>query len=414
MRYNPFQPGTIVAPGIFSGRMEELSRLEQILFQTKNENPQHFLITGERGIGKSSLFFYLEHLAKGQLGTIEGVEFKFLTVSIELEQNNTYFDLIRKVASEFKRTADKFQPLKTLLGSFLEFVKKIEAFGLKYQAKDTAQLNELIEDLTYNIENIMTSVNTKIDGVLLLIDEADKPSQKANLGEFLKLFTERLTKRGCNKVCVGLAGLPALTKKLQQSHESSVRIFDIFKLEPLLPNEIREVITKGLKLAEKKNGYQTKISDRAIELIITLSEGYPHFIQQFAYSAFEEDKDNNIDDKDIFQGAKKEGGAFHQLGTKYFSDLYFEQIGSNEYREVLKLMAGHLDDWVTRDEIRNNLNLKESTLNNALNALKQRNIIVAKEGEKGIYKLPTKSFAVWIRGFSQSKQNNNNHNQSNQ
>jgi Cdc6-like AAA superfamily ATPase len=64
VRYNPFRPGSIVSPGMFSGRYEELEGTEHALFQTKNGNPHHFLIEGERGIGKSSLLFSLQMVAK--------------------------------------------------------------------------------------------------------------------------------------------------------------------------------------------------------------------------------------------------------------------------------------------------------------------------------------------------------------
>ena len=35
-----------------------------------------------------------------------------------------------------------------------------------------------------------------------------------------------------------------------------------------------------------------------------------------------------------------EHGAIQQLGLKYFEDLYFARIGSDEYRDVLRAMAG--------------------------------------------------------------------------
>jgi hypothetical protein len=133
-----------------------------------------------------------------------------------------------------------------------------------------------------------------------------------------------------------------------------------------------------------------------------LSEGYPHFIQQFSYCAFEEDKDGIIDDADVQAGAfRPEGGAIQQLGLKYYEDPFFGQISSEEYRKVLRAMSVHLDGWVDKITIRKETGLRDSTLANALRALKSKNIIVPKRGRKGIYRLPTKSFAVWIRAFTQ-------------
>ena len=60
-----------------------------------------------------------------------------------------------------------------------------------------------------------------------------------------------------------------------------------------------------------------------------MSEGFPHFIQQFAYCAFEQDRDNEISDTDVVSGALAENGALDQLGEKYFQQMYFERINSN-------------------------------------------------------------------------------------
>lgn len=87
--FNPFRPGSIVPPGMFSGRGAQLRTLGKVLFQTRNDNPHHFLLHGERGIGKSSLLRYLQLVAHGDLESLNFGWFKFLTVSIELEPSNT-------------------------------------------------------------------------------------------------------------------------------------------------------------------------------------------------------------------------------------------------------------------------------------------------------------------------------------
>jgi hypothetical protein len=203
-----------------------------------------------------------------------------------------------------------------------------------------------------------------VDGVLILIDEADKPAEDARLGEFAKLFTEKLTKLRCDRVCLGLAGLPTLINKLKAGRESSPRIFEALQLEPLEQHESEEVVRRGLRHAVRKNGFETKIQDPALQAIVRLSEGYPHFIQQFAYSAFEEDQDNEITIRDVDTGAFKENGALDQLGKRYFNELYFDKIGSEDYRRVLNSMANKLDAWVPRAEIIRSSAVKETQVNN--------------------------------------------------
>jgi hypothetical protein len=179
-----------------------------------------------------------------------------------------------------------------------------------------------------------------------------------------------------------------------------LRLFSSFHLKPLSPHESVEVVRRGLKKATEKSGIAVSITPEAENYISNYSEGYPHFIQQFAYCAFEADTDNEIDADDVTNGAWGEHGAFEQLGTKYFQDLYFDRIGSDDYRAVLRCMSDHLDDWVSKEEIRIHSNLKESTLSNAIKALIDRHIILPRPGKRGMYRLPMKSFAAWIRAYT--------------
>lgn len=404
--FNPFRPGSIVPPGMFSGRGAQLRTLGKVLFQTRNDNPHHFLLHGERGIGKSSLLRYLQLVAHGDLESLNFGWFKFLTVSIELEPSNTYADIIRKVGAELQRTISSHEKAKELAKSAWEFIKCWEVMGVKYSTKQDQSVEpyELLESLTYTFERTLQSLGAEFDGILVLIDEADKPPAKANLGEFVKVFTERLAKRGCGRVALGLAGLSGIIQKLRQSHESSPRIFEVLTLEPLKPEECINVVRKGLAEARAVNSEDISISPEGEDLISRFSDGYPHFVQQFAYSAFDANSDGVIDDKDVLWGATRPNGAFHQLGLKYYEELYFDQISSDEYRQVLRIMSDHLDGWVSKNDIRKASGLKDSTLNNAISALKKRHIIISKPGTKGTYKLPTKSFAVWIGAYTKAKE----------
>jgi hypothetical protein len=104
---------------------------------------------------------------------------------------------------------------------------------------------------------------------------------------------------------------------------------------------------------------------------------------------------------DVHKGAyDPENGAIVQLGSQYFHDLYFNQIGSDDYRKVLHAMASDGDNFVSKKQIADRTRLKQATLTNALAALKKRNIIRVKPGTQGFYKLPSRSFAAWLRAFT--------------
>ncbi|WP_167532093.1 ATP-binding protein [Rhodopseudomonas palustris] len=403
-KFNPFRPGSVISPGMFVGRFEEIQVAEHALLQTRNGNPQHFVIEGERGIGKSSLCLWLDYLAKGDFPYDKINRLSFVVVSVELHEGMNYDDIVDVLLSELKRQIANRQQLLESCKKAWEFLSRFQVGGVKYdRPAQPVTDHRRLDELTDVLVNLIEESGGSIEGVAVLIDEADRPASAANLGQLCKLLTERLARRRCERVCIGLFGLPGLLGKLKDSHESSLRIFNILTLEPLEPPERIAVIEKGLEEAARKNQFETTISEEAKAMIANLSEGYPHFLQEFAHCAFAIDDDNNISVDDVLDGTFKEHGALNQLGKKYFADLYIDQIGSEDYRRVLIAMAESLDGWVSRQAILERSKVKEKIVDNALHALRERKIIFLNPRVRGEYRLPTKSFAVWIRAREEQK-----------
>jgi len=408
MKYNPFKPNDMVNTGMFVGRIDEIESIESYLFQSKCDNAQNFIVQGERGIGKSSLFFYISALARGSIDIDGEDKFNFLVIETDLGGCATQLDLARKVGRGLKTAVSSREKLKKAASAFWNWLTNWEILGVKYNKANgfsggDVDAEEVCEELAQKLADLCKEARDELDGILVLIDEADGPSSEAGLGEFLKMLSERLSKFNCHKVMFGLAGLPVIMKKLRESHESSPRLFHSMRLDPLEFDERKKVVVLGLQEANAKNKHETKITDGALELLATLSEGYPHFLQQFAYSAFESDTDYIITESDVETGAFKDGGALAQLGDKFFNEMYHARISSEDYRRVLDAMAKHGDEWISRKKIIQESRVSEVSVNNALQALKVKQIILSDEARRGYYKLPTNSFAAWINAIHAAK-----------
>src|SRR5262245_51429625 len=114
---------------MFSGRGAELQALERVLYQTARGNGHHFLIQGERGIGKSSLRFFIQVVAQGDIQPIEGDSYRFLTLSVDLEPSNGYADIIRKVGAELRRGVERHDKLGALAKKAWDFLSRWEVMG---------------------------------------------------------------------------------------------------------------------------------------------------------------------------------------------------------------------------------------------------------------------------------------------
>ena len=392
---------------MFVGRLAEIERLETHLLQTVSGNPSNFLIIGERGIGKSSLLNYFKWVAAGDL-RLADTQVRFLVIDTDIEPATNQLALVQKIELGLRRSLGTTEPARHFLRTAWEFLQRVEAGGVRLHKADAAQdVSVLIEEFAYSLAettNRITSESeasalfgTRYDGVLILVVEADNSSQDLRLGSFLKLLLERVHRRGCDRVMVGLAGLPSVRQILAEGHASSPRLFDSVHLGRLTPQEVSRVIDLALEQAEKDNGIRCGITSGGRGLLTSLSEGYPHFIQQFGFSAFDTDRDDEIDDTDVLNGALGRMGALELIGDRYYRDDFYNKIQGESYRQVLRIMAEQLDGWVARKQLREKFRGKDSVLNNAIKALRDRHIILSKEGERGVYRLQHKGFALWIK-----------------
>ncbi|MFO7581453.1 AAA family ATPase [Guyparkeria sp.] len=409
-KINPFQPNSPVAPGMFAGRQNEIDALKQGLQQTKHGNPMNFLVTGERGIGKSSLVNYIKFLADGSIKSPDFEQFNFVTINIAVSEKMSLVTLIKLIERNIKRQVGKVEKVRNFLDDTWGFIQRIRVMD---SGIDKAQSSEdpdlILDELAYSLSATSKRLTSpekgeeRKDGIVFFIDEADNASSELRIGYFFKLLTELLQQDSCGNIMFVAAGLPETTEKLYNSHESSIRVFSELKIRELEVPERYYVIDRGIEEGNEKNTDQTKITKDAKGYISTLSEGYPHFIQQFSFSAFEFNDDGEISAEDVLEGAFRPCGALDAIGSRYYASRYHEQIKSDEYREVLSIMAENLNAWTTRKEINENFSGTEHTLNNALQTLTNRKIILRNPSKRGEYRLQQKGFALWIKLFGERK-----------
>lgn len=405
-RINTFKPNSPAPHGMFAGRLSEIDALEKGLNQTKSGNPMNFLITGERGIGKSSLMAYIKPLAIGIIKSPDYENFDFVAVNVSISDKTNLITLIRLIERSLKREISKIESIRAFMENTWDFVQRIKVMDSGVEKTQVVEDPDLIiDEFAYSLsETCKRIVNperdeTSKDGIVFFIDEADNANPDLRIGYFFKAVTESLQQNDCKNVMFIVAGLPELTEKLSASHESSLRIFTELKIKELKVEDRLYVIDRGIEEANNINQENTTITDTAKSHISTLSEGYPHFIQQFAFSAFETNTDGVITDEDVLGGAFKERGALDAIGARYYASSFYDHIKSDEYRQVLSIMAESMNSWVAKKEIAEKFSGSDQTLNNALQALTTRRIILRNSSTRGEYRLQQKGFALWIKMF---------------
>jgi hypothetical protein len=405
-RINPFKPNSPVPTAMFAGRYDEILDLEKGLFQTKNGQPSNFMITGDRGIGKSSLLLYLSQVSHSRIPSLEHGSFDFVSINISISDKLDIVTLIKLIERNISRELGKIETVRSFLKDTWAFAQRLHVMDSGISAAEQDSEVELqLDDLSYSLAETCKRVTNpergekNKDGILFLFDECDNATPLLRIGYFFKTITEALQRHGCDNIMFIIAGLPDTPEKLSKSHQSSVRVFTHMKIKELCGDDRKYVVNRGLAEGNKINSEKVTIMQTALELISVLSEGYPHFIQQFSYSAFESSTDGEISDDDVLDAAFKPGGAIDAIGSRYYENSFYDRIKSDEYRQVLTIMAEKMNAWTTKSEIRAKFSGDETTLSNALQALTTRKIILRNPAKNGEYRLQQRGFAFWIRLF---------------
>lgn len=115
----PFQVGIPVNPDVFIGREEISDNILKRIASMNTNNQQHFIITGERGIGKTSLTNYIANIVEE--------EFKFLTIHIENNRVDSTEELLRNIIIKILEEAKK----ESISTRFKQLIKdNIESVGV--------------------------------------------------------------------------------------------------------------------------------------------------------------------------------------------------------------------------------------------------------------------------------------------
>ncbi|OEK08668.1 hypothetical protein A8C32_04255 [Flavivirga aquatica] len=407
-KINPFKPNHPVSPSMFVGRIFEINALEKSLFQTKNGYPSNFLITGERGIGKSSLLGVIKPIANGEVTSLNYEVFNFISINLVITPRTTLVVLMQLIEKALKRKLENIEKAKDFLNNTWTFVERIKTLDSKVEkTKSSDRLDLIIDDFVYFLAEICKIITNSEneqepkDGIVFFIDEADSSSQDLHLGYFFKMVTELLLQHGCCNIMFIVVGLPNVVEKLTLSHESSMRIFNHLVIKELSPEYSCYAVDKGLEIGNKINSKITTITSDAKTLISTLSRGYPRFIQQFSYSAFEFSTNGEISTDDVNKGVFVVGGALDIIGKRYYYRAYNEQIKSDDYREVLSIMAESMNSWVKKSEIHDKFNGADHVVTDALKVLSSKKIILKNPSKNWEYRLQYKGFALWVRLFGE-------------
>lgn len=277
---NPFSPGAGSPPPELAGRDAILEEARVLLGRIRERRPEKsILMTGLRGVGKTVLLNEMERMA-----TRDG----YHTLLIETHENKPLALLLipqlRRLLFDLDRIAgagDKVRRGVAVLRSFISGVKVTigdAEFGLDIEPeKGAADSGDLETDLPNLFIAVAEAAAERRTSVAILIDEI----QYLSLSELSALIMamHKMQQRQLPLLLIG-AGLPILPGLAGESKSYAERLFNFPDIGPLSETEAARAIREPIEAAGET------IEVAALQEIFRLTQGYPYFLQEWGYQAW--------------------------------------------------------------------------------------------------------------------------------
>lgn len=348
---NPYSPGAGSPPPELVGRDPILEEARILIGRIKNKRSEKsMLLTGLRGVGKTVLLNEIDRMAKEsgcQTISIEANENKALGPMIAPYLRSLLFDLdrISGVRDKVKRG---LAVLRSFIGSIQLTVRDV-TFGLDIEPeRGTADSGDLEIDLPNLFIAIGEAAEDQKCVIVILIDEIQY-FNRVELGALI-MAMHKIQQRQLPIVLIG-AGLPILPGLAGASKSYAERLFSFPNIGAL-----SEVDTaKALREPAQAQGVTFEPS--ALKEIYRLTKGYPYFLQEWGYQAWNHAVTSPIT-LQIVQDATET--VMLRLDTNFFR-VRFDRLTPSE-KHFLRAMAELGPNAHRTGDIADILNIKVGSL----------------------------------------------------
>lgn len=312
---NPFAPGAGTPPPALVGRDAVLEAADVALRRLlAGRASQHQLITGLRGVGKTVLLGALARQAQ-HVG--------YRTIRIEAMQgDDTLLSFLRQ-ARRILEDVGGSQRVTRALRSIEAVSVSLLGSGASVERTAATPDREALADV---VTDLAAAAADRELGIFIALDEA----QTVDAPDLRRLLAgvHRCNQDGLPLAFV-LAGLPNLVGTVAKAATYAERMFTVHDLGPLSPGQV----TSAVVVPSNEIGVEWEAA--ATDAIVDLSDGFPFFVQTWAYHTWNVAVDDPISTHDVELAAPHANLA---LDTSFFA-ARVARIPSSEVNYVRALAS---------------------------------------------------------------------------
>lgn len=325
---NPFSPGAGSPPPELVGRDDVLNQARILLGRIKHRRAEKsLLLTGLRGVGKTVLLNEMERMAQA-VG--------YHTIMVEAHEQKPLGALLapplRQLLYKLDRLAGAGYKARRALATLKGFLKTIEVrmeglqLGLDIEAeRGTADSGDLEIDLPDLFTVVAEAAAERGTHLAIMIDEVQYFTKK-ELGALI-MSMHKMQQRQLPLVLMG-AGLPILPGLAGESISYAERLFSFPDIGALSESDASRALQDPVK------PYGVVFAGAAIREIYHLTQGYPYFLQEWGYQAWNMAENSPVSLRVVHNASEK---VSKRLDENFFR-VRFDRLTPGEKR-FLRAMA---------------------------------------------------------------------------
>ena len=304
---NPFSPGAGSQPPELAGRDPIISEARVALGRViAGRSSQSQILLGLRGTGKTVLLNKIEGLAE---------EANYLTSFVEAPEARSLAELLYPQMKQVLRKLSSVEAARAAVNAALSGLRnfasvfKVAVGEVEIGVEPTpgsADSGDLELDLTEMFELIGQAARDAGRGWTLLVDEVQYLSER-DLAAII-VAVHRVSQKSL-PILVVAAGLPQIAGLAGDAKSYAERLFAF----PAIGALDKDAAVEAIRNPVERQG--SRIDDEALEEMIAKTDGYPFFLQEWGYQAWNAATESPITLEDTIRAsaqalARLDGGFF--------------------------------------------------------------------------------------------------------
>ena len=379
---SPFKPGQTVPFEFFVGRIAEIERLQSMVKASTQGQFKIGFISGERGIGKSSLASFGRHLSDASCNTA-GCHIYLGGVRELNEMVRTTYDRI------LNESIDKSWHQQAM-AFFGDRVRKVGLFGFSLELNlEARDLPALSRNFVPSMRNLLDKLKEQKDALLLILDDINGLATSTDFANWLKSMVDEIsTSEQEMPLCILVVGLEERRRELISGQPSLARVFELIDISPWSDDETTEFYQNAFQ------SMNAKLAEKELSQLVRFTGGLPVLGHEIGDAVWRTAQSLNINAREVSQGISITAEI---IGRKLLEPQIFSAIRSERYRSILRKIVGEPQMYFRRAELVENLTEKEiKVVDSFLRRMKQLGAIETVTGVRGGYRFPNLLHALYF------------------